>query len=247
MIPYFNYPSINLGFFSINTWGLLANLGFALGIYIFWRKGKQWGVSGNKLLDLSFWIMLGAIIGARLGHVFFYEWGYYRAHLSEIVAVWHGGLSSLGGFIGGGAVVFLKIRKYSLPFWRTFDALVYALPFGLACGRIGCFLIHDHPGTLTHFFLGVKYPDGVRHDLGLELLFVNIALGITFLILSRRPRQEGFFLITFLLLYSPIRFFLDFLRETDIRYVGLTPAQYGMIGMFAVGLWLFYFQTKRVK
>ncbi len=249
MIPYIYLPTIHLGFFSINTWGLTAAVGFALGIYIFWKMGKKWGIDGDKILDLSFWIMLGAILGARLGHVFLYDWAFYRANLIEIIAIWHGGMSLLGGMIGGGLCAIWKtsphaygigvgVKKYQFPMIKILDALVFALPFGLACGRVGCFLIHDHPGTLTHFILGVKYSDGVRHDLGLELLFVNIALGITFLILGRRERPSGFFLTLFLLLYSPIRFFLDFLRIADARYAGLTPAQYGMIGLFLLGAYL---------
>lgn len=259
MIPYIYLPTIHLGFFSLSTWGLFAASGFAVGIWIFWKMGKKWGIDGNQILDLSFWIMLGSIIGARLGHVFLYEWNYYYAHWSEIFAIWHGGMSLFGGIIGGGLCAIWKInpalsigksgvKKYQLPMLKTLDALVFALPFGLGCGRIGCFLIHDHPGTLTHFILGVKYPDGVRHDLGLELLFVNIALGITFLTFGRREQRSGFFLALFLLLYPPIRFLLDFLRVADARYAGLTPAQYGMIGLFLIGFWLaIYRKTDKIK
>ena len=246
MIPYFYLPTINLGFFSLSTWGILAAVGFAVGIFVFWKMGRKWGINGDRILDLSFWIMLGAIVGARLGHVFFYNWIYYSSHLGEIIALWHGGMSLLGGMIGGGVCAVWKIRKYNLPLVKTLDALVFALPFGLACGRIGCFLIHDHPGTLTNFVLGVKYPDGVRHDLGLELLLVNIGLGITFLILGRRVRRSGFFLTLFLLVYPPIRFLLDFLRVIDARYVGLTPAQFGMIGLLILGLAI-YKRTDKIK
>lgn len=257
MVPYFYYPAINLGFITINTWGLFAALGFGLAIFIAWRQARCRGQDTNVILDLSFWIVIAVIIGARLGHVFFYDWGFYRANPTEIWKIWHGGLSSFGGFAGAAAVGLFYLWKRRLDLLDYSDIFIFALPAGLACGRIGCFLIHDHPGTLTNFIFGVKYPDGVRHDLGLYLGIFDIILFGLFLFVEAKsrttPRQaqwvrdklppKGFYVMAFALTYGVARFFLDFLRAYDLlgadaRYGGLTPAQYGSILLFVLGLTL---------
>jgi len=139
--------------------------------------------------------------------------------------------------------------------WRYVDAVAYVFPFAWAIGRLGCALAHDHPGTITKFPLGVslatpasrayirysylsagrlpELPDMRQlsglgfHDLGwYEFLYTALVIVPAFLVLDQKPRQPGFFALAFLLLYVPARFLLDFLRLTDARYAGLTPAQY---------------------
>ena len=132
------------------------------------------------------------------------------------------------------------------------DTLVWGLPWGIGIGRLGCFLIHDHPGLVTTFFLGVKYPDGlIRHDLGLYLSLIGFATGILFLILDRlfritsyKPRP-GFYLGLFLIIEGVSRFSLDFLRIADARYFHLTPTQFLSIPLFFAGLWLFIRANRR--
>lgn len=254
MIPYFYYPTINLGFVTLNTWGLFAALGFALAIFIALKHAKCRTQNLDVILDLAFWLIIASIIGARLAHVFLYSWDFYRVNPAEIVKIWHGGLSSFGGFIGAGLVGWLYLRKRQLNFLGYADTFIFSLPAGLAIGRIGCFLIHDHPGTLTHFVLGVKYPDGARHDLGLYLGIFDVVLFLLFLTIEKTGIGKklfssgipiGFYVAAFAYFYGIARFFLDFLRaydlpDSDIRYGGLTPAQYGSILLFIVGFWLVF-------
>ena len=135
------------------------------------------------------------------------------------------------------------------------DAIAFVFPFALAVGRIACSLAHDHPGTITSFPLSIsldsilaqEFITGVYkaagrltelpppavlarlgfHDLGwYEFLYLSIVIIPLFLALGRRPRPAGFFSVTFVVLYLPMRFALDFLRINDARYGGLTPAQW---------------------
>lgn len=106
---------------------------------------------------------------------------------------------------------------------------------------MGCFTAHDHIGKTSNFFLAVDFPDvGPRHDLGFEeALWLLVIAGI-FFALRNRPFRPGFHVGFFALLYSPVRFGLDFLRNADldgadIRYGGLTFAQWGCIAMMAAG------------
>ncbi len=148
---------------------------------------------------------------------------------------------------------------------RYLDVIAYVFPFAWAIGRIACTVAHDHPGTITTFPLGISlaspeaqayisffYREAGRlaelpppailsnmafHDLGwYEFLYMAWLMVPTFLVLDRKPRPPGFFLATFLLLYVPARFLLDFLRIADVRYLGLTPGQYAGIAVFLAAL-----------
>ena len=146
------------------------------------------------------------------------------------------------------------------------DVIAYVFPFAWAIGRAACSVAHDHPGTVTTFPLGISlksseaqayiaffYREAGRlaelpppavlskmafHDLGwYEFLYMSCLMVPAFLVLDRKSRPPGFFLIAFLLLYVPVRFFLDFLRIGDVRYLGLTPAQYAGIAVFLAAIY----------
>jgi phosphatidylglycerol:prolipoprotein diacylglycerol transferase len=169
---------------------------------------------------------------------------YFSAPL-DILKIWRGGMSIYGGFIGAVIAGLVYLKKNKLDFWQYADASIFGLPLGLFIGRLGCFFIHDHPGIKTNFFLGVAYPDGARHDLGLYDSLAGLIIFLIFLILRRKEWRLGFYVAFFAAAYGTIRFFLDFLRAADIvgtdpRYFGLTLAQYLSMALFAAGIYLFY-------
>jgi len=224
---------------TFQTWGTLVALGFAVGIYVAWRRAKVKGLDQKVILDLAFWIFVGAFIGARLFHVMFYDPVFYLSHPWDVIDPRAPGFSMFGGFIGAVAVFFPYVKKHALDMISYADTLVWGLPLGCGIGRIGCFLIHDHPGTLTNFVLGVKSADGqVRHDLGLYLSLIGFFTAGLFLWLNRKERRPGFWFGAYMIIEGLTRFSLDFLRVADATYFGLTPTQYLAVPMFAVGLWL---------
>jgi phosphatidylglycerol:prolipoprotein diacylglycerol transferase len=165
----------------------------------------------------------------------------------SLIKIW-AGLSSFGGFTGGllGTITF-KLRykiKNILPF---VDVMAAVFPLGWVFGRMGCSVVHDHPGAPSNLWFAVKYPGGGRFDLGLyEMLFAVLVM-IAALWLARKPRPPGFFAGFTMLAYAPVRFALDFLRasatdrgvaETDPRYFMLTPAQWACFLMAAGGVYL---------
>ena len=161
----------------------------------------------------------------------------------------------LGGLIGMGAYLLRQRNIPSYTRWQYVDAVAFAFPFALAAGRIACTLAHDHPGTVTSFPLAVSlatdparayithvYTTAGRlvelppdpplarlgfHDLGwYELLVLGLVIApVTWWLGRARPRP-GAFVASFVLLYMPVRFALDFLRVADAQYAGLTPAQW---------------------
>jgi phosphatidylglycerol:prolipoprotein diacylglycerol transferase len=246
MIPYFEWHTIQLGPLTLQVWGMFVALGFLLGAFMAGRLAKTRGEDPNVIYNLAPLLVIAGIIGGRLGDVLFYRPGFYWQHPLEIFMLWHGGASFFGGFIAAVIVIVLYLKKKQLDLLKYSDIMAFGLPFGYAVGRIGCFLIHDHPGTLTHFILGVKYPDGfVRHDLGLYHALDGALLGLVFLWLARKPRPLGTYVAAFSTWYGLSRFFLDFLRTTDVRYFGLTPAQYLSVVLTIFGLYLFMWITRR--
>ncbi len=254
MIPYFQYTHFFIGPVRIQVWGLFVALGVVVAVWLATREAKKRGLDWKKFSDAAFWIIVWSFIGARLGHVLFYEWAYYAQHLGDIFKIWHGGFSSYGGFIGGTVSGFILLKKYSAQLLSYADCVALGLSAGWTIGRIGCFFIHDHPGVITSFALAVQEKSecvpgelceliAARHDLG---LYDGILTGVIFALLvfyNRRKPKTGMLMVVLMIVYGFVRFFLDFLRATDlpqsdIRIYSLTPAQYLSIGLVVWGVWL---------
>lgn len=238
MIPYFGWTSFQLGPITIYTWGLFVALGYLLGTYLAFKRAKSLGLDGERVLDLATWIFFGSFIAARLFHVAFYDDGTFLSHPLQILNPRVPGFSMMGGLLGAFVAGTVYLKKHSLD-WITYaDTVIWGLPWGCGVGRIGCFFIHDHPGTLTHSLLGVRYPDGqTRHDHGLYLSLLGFAVGILFLLLNKKTRKPGFWLGWYLVIDGMARFILDFYRINDATYFSLTPSQWVAIPFIAVGLY----------
>lgn len=245
MIPYFQANAFAFGPTTIQVWGLMVSLGIVAGLAVVYHYARQYFLSEQVILDLAMWSIVGGFIMARIFHVVFYAPDYYILHPSEVVYFWQGGASSLGGLVGAGLAiyVFAKVKNFSLPeLLPYFDVMALGLWLGWAIGRIGCFLIHDHPGTLSHSLLAVKFPDGPRFDLGLLDFILALFIFLVSILSFKKLIKIRYGLVSkiSLMIYAFARFWLDFLRasdiaQADIRYYHLTPAQWGMIVIF-IGL-----------
>jgi phosphatidylglycerol:prolipoprotein diacylglycerol transferase len=226
--------------------GMIAGVGT-----MYWLCKKD-GLKVDFIPDLAMWILMAALFFSRVFHVVFYDPHYYLIQPLEIVKIWHGGLSSLGGFFGAAlaTVIFLKKKKITYEMFLPYaDRGILGLWLGWGIGRIGCFLIHDHPGTLSHFVLAVKYPNGTRHDLGLYESITGFLLFIVFFIVYKLyPNLKKGLIITISIgCYAVVRFCTDFLRVVDVRYVGLTPAQWGMIAVLGLTVYQLFVSVKVTK
>ncbi|MBI1908121.1 prolipoprotein diacylglyceryl transferase [Candidatus Uhrbacteria bacterium] len=249
MIPYIEWKTITLGPLTLHVWGLFVALGFLVAALVAGRHAKRNGLRAEIIYDLAAWMVLAGMVGGRLGHVLFYEFPYYLAHPVEVFAIWEGGLSMFGGLIACAIVGIGYLRRKHVDVWRYADDAAFGLPFGMMVGRIGCFLIHDHPGTATDFALGVQYPDGVvRHDHGLYEVINGAFMAVVFVLLARRRPPVGTFIGVFSLWYGLFRFATDFWRLVDTRYLGLTPGQYLGIALAIFGgavLWITHRQKRQ--
>lgn len=239
MIPYVKVPPLVLGPITIQPFGALVITGCIVGYFI-----AQWyaGQSGLKFNDFKYLVCWVLAVGFILSHwvdMFLY---YPEKSLLRPLSILSVGssMSSYGGFIGGTLAAIIYLKRKNLPMLPYIDALVMGLTAGWFFGRLGCSIVHDHPGLPSDFFLSVQYPDMPRHDLGLyEWLFTILLLIILF---SIRPWRFSAGTLTGIvcLLYAPVRFMLDFLRIGDRLYLGFTPSQYFSVLFFGIGFWLIY-------
>lgn len=245
LIPYFYIPLLELGPLKLDSWAILVSLGFIFGLEVGRARAIRLNLDIKDIVDGALFIVgLGFIVG-HFVHVLAYNPHQLEEQgIMALLRVW-AGFSSYGGFLGAiiGTILFYKVIR-PRPFWLHADTVVYGFPFGWLLGRLGCFSAHDHIGERSTFFLAVDFPPylgGPRHDLGLYEALWMVIVCFIFYLLRDRPFRPGFFTALFAMLYAPIRFLLDFLRNTDLqgadaRYFGLTPAQYGSILMFLGGL-----------
>jgi len=239
----FETPLVHLGGpFVLSPFGILVAIGFAAGISVAKRRARAQMLDDRLIQGALLWLVLGALVGGHWGHALFYEPAYYFKNPVEMLFFWEG-LSSTGGFLACIALMVFYFRKAGKSFVLYGDCLAYGLPTGFFFGRLGCFAVSDHPGTVSEFPLavhgihpmprvlclenGIDYggeplnavcqqfsAQTALHDLGLyEALFMALLAG-AFFWLGRTPRRPGFFLGFLAVAYAVVRFFLDFLRST---------------------------------
>ncbi|TAN33080.1 prolipoprotein diacylglyceryl transferase [Patescibacteria group bacterium] len=243
MLPYFHFESFSLGPLTIHVWGLFVSLGILAAVLFGYKLAKKYFLSGEVILDMGVWMLIGALIMARVFHVIFYDSAYYAQNPGDILKFWQGGASSLGGFFGAGVALYLfvKIKKFTCREIKPYlDIGALSLWLGWGVGRLGCFFTHLHPGRLSNFFLAVNLPDGARFDLGLLESILGFTLFAVFYLLFTRliKKRWGLVALYSVLSYAAVRFFFDFLRATDLpvsdaRYFYFTPAQWGMLALIA--------------
>jgi phosphatidylglycerol---prolipoprotein diacylglyceryl transferase len=242
MIPYFNGHLFDIAGVPIHMFGVLVAIGIIVGDRIVVAQGKRRGLDPQDAKFLNARIVIWGFVVAHLVSVLFY----YPERIKENPLVLinpFAGLSSFGGFLGA-FLAFLHYTKKTGVSRRDYaDSVALGLSVGWIFGRTGCFTAHDHPGRRTDFFLSVRYPEGARHDLGLDELLFTIVLTAILFLYNRKPRPPGRVIGLAAVLYAPARFALDFLRATDVtrpdqRYAGLTPAQWACLATAALGVYL---------
>ena len=153
---------VELGPIRVTWYGMMYVFGFFIS-YLLVRyqvKKKDFGISLEEVEDLYFYLILGLIIGARLGYVLFYDLRVYLSAPLEIFAVWHGGMSFHGGLIGVLFATIFFCWKNKKSFWKLADLFVVTAPIGLALGRIGNFINGELYGRVTQVPWGMIFPKG---------------------------------------------------------------------------------------
>jgi phosphatidylglycerol:prolipoprotein diacylglycerol transferase len=255
--PQFDPVAISLGPLAVRWYGLMYLLGFALFILLGRLRIKRnpAGAFTNSMLDdMLFYGVLGVIVGGRLGHILFYQFGYYLQHPLEIFAVWQGGMSFHGGFLGVITAMALLARKYTLPWLVVTDFIAPLVPLGLGAGRIGNFINGELWGRPASVPWGMIFPDVdnvPRHPSQLyEFALEGLAFFLVLWIYSARPRPVGAVSAMFLIGYGVFRSFAEFFREPEDGFMGfmtlgVSMGQWLSLPMVAAGVIMLVWAYRR--
>lgn len=254
--PQFDPVAIQLGPFGIHWYGLMYLVGFLSLLWLGkWRIRRQagGGWSERDLDDILFYGALGVILGGRLGYVLFYQPAHFLTHPSEILAVWQGGMSFHGGFLGVLVAMALFARKTGKRWLAIMDFVAPMVPIGLGAGRLGNFINGELWGRATDLPWGVIFPmvDGVpRHPSQLyEFALEGVVLFVVLWWYSSKARPVGSVSALFLIGYGTSRFMVEFAREPDaflgVLSLGMTMGQWLSLPMVLAGIWMW--RWSRVK
>lgn len=205
----------------IYSYGLFLALAFLVCIILILRRAIHTGIAPHHILDLSLYIIISGIIGARLLYVIL-NLDYYIMHPVEIILLNKGGLVFYGGFILALITGILFIRKRKLPIWDIANIVILYLPLGQAIGRIGCFLNGCCYGRPTNSMFGVQFPEysftagQFVHPTQIYSALIDVLI---FLILGFTARHR---IIYYMFLYGVARFLLEYFRADNI------PVFYGL-------------------
>ena len=253
LIPWFRYYpfSIELGpvEFTVYPFTWMMGAGVVVTLVLAGLFADENGRSLRETVRFGVYILVFAFPISKLFNAALYNPTTFRTWLDDPLSFGDASLgwSMYGGVLGGMLGAWLWKWRTRRSIIEVGDAYAFGAPFGWCIGRVGCFLVHDHPGRVSDFWLAVADyqvgppPWAPRHDLGLYEAIVLGAITVLFLVLSRRPRAPGLYLALIGLLYAPARFLLDFLRAPhfeggDLRYGGLTPSQYVSVVFFLAAL-----------
>ncbi len=249
--PQFDPVAVSLGPLSVRWYGLMYLIGFAaawlLGRYRASRPGSGW--TPLQVDDLVTYMVLGVVVGGRLGYMLFYDLPAFLANPLTLVQVWQGGMSFHGGFLGVLAVVWFFGRKTGKGFWGVADFTAPLAPFGLFAGRIGNFINGELWGKATDLPWGVVFPDpragGVpRHPSQLyEALLEGAALFLIVWFFSANKHKVGAVSGVFCVCYGLFRFAVEFVRLPDpqlgyLAFGWLTMGQLLSLPVIIFGVWL---------
>lgn len=231
--PHINPEIVRIGPVALRWYGMMYAAGFAASFLLVRHQIRKMDRGGKEekrqgaafpqgfLDSLYTYLVLGLVLGARLGYVLFYDLSTYLRNPAEVFAVWHGGMSFHGGMIGTLLAGWLCCRKYRIDYWLAADLVVVTAPIGLGLGRLGNFINGELYGRVTDVPWAMVFPGGgplPRHpsqlyEFGLEGVLLFAILWIA----KERRHAPGMMTALILTLYGLFRFFVEFFREPDLQ------------------------------
>ncbi len=251
--------AIDLGFIQVYWYSIMIILGLIAGTFIILWEAKRQNIDQDTMINLIFYGVIFAIIGARLYYITF-NIEYYMRHFLEIFEIWNGGLAIHGAMIGGGLYTIYYSKRYNLKLLKLIDIIVVGLIIGQAIGRWGNFFNQEAYGGIVslEYLKGLHLPqfiiDGMkigglyRHP---TFLYESIwdVLGFIVLVLFRRYKytKVGQTTALYMIWYGFGRFFIERLREDSLMFLGIRVAQFVSLTMIILGVAYFGIQHRRSK
>src|SRR5678810_963206 len=219
------FPELfHIGNFPVNTYGVFLALAFLFAILIAVKLARRDGLPGDKIYDLSLWMLLASLIGSKI--LMLFTEPEYRDHPAQLLSLdfLRSGGVFYGGLLGAVAVGYFLMKRYKLPWWKTADACAPGIAIGNFFRRQGCVAAGRCWRKPTTLPWGVKFTDaghqitGVPTDAYLHptQLYESFAMLLVFLFLlwlHKRKRFSGQVILAYAVLYSAIRFAIEFVRD----------------------------------
>lgn len=262
--PLPNPVAFSVGPLHVHWYGLMYLLAFALFVWLGRIRIKQPHIAAagwkkEDIDDMLFYGVLGVVIGGRLGQVIFYDPAYYFSHPLEIFAVWKGGMSFHGGFLGVLIAMWWWGRKTGHKLMDIMDFIAPLVPLGYAAGRLGNFINGELPGrvvsdpSLPWAMIWPNVDNLPRHPSPIyQMLIDGILLFILLWLYARHARPRMAVAGMFSLLYGCARFFTEYFRVPDynvsLGQLTLSAGQMLSIPMILLGmilLWIAYTKNPR--
>ena len=245
-----NFDPVALEFFSFEIrW---YSLSYIVGILLGWILGKKFFIINQEIKkkfdDYITYLILGVIIGGRIGYVLFYDLEYFSKNLIDVLKIWQGGMSFHGGLIGVIAVSTWFAKKNNQNPFEYLDVVSLVAPIGIFFGRISNFINSELYGVETNFLWGVKFvkiDELYRHPSQLyEAFFEGLVLFLILLYFRKKRflKSPGLISGIFLFFYSIFRFVIEFVRVPDEQlgylFLNLTMGQIISFIFLLLGIYL---------
>ena len=225
----------SIGQLSIRWYGLMFASAFLSGYIVFTRFLATERLSAEMLDQLLIYIAVGTVLGARLGHCFFYEPDYFLKNPLEILKIWKGGLASHGAAIGILLSLWLYIRKHKLSFLWLIDRIVIVVALGGAFIRLGNLFNSEIYGRPTNLPWGIEFvrdrlydsntgallPTVARHPTQLYEAFSYILIFVVLFLFYRKRHmkvRDGYIFGVFMILLFSARFFIEFVKNDQVAF-----------------------------
>ena len=254
-----NFDPVAFQIFSLEIrW---YSLSYIVGIMLGWLYCKKLLIKDEKLLklfdDFITYLIIGIIVGGRLGYVIFYNPIYYSNNLIEIFMIWNGGMSFHGGVLGTMFATYIFSKKNNIDSFLLLDLIAMSAPIGIFLGRISNFINSELYGRQTDIYWSVvfeKIDNLSRHPSQIyEAFFEGIILFILLNFIFKKYffKSPGSISSLFIIFYSLFRFIIEYTREPDSQlgfvYLNLTFGQIISVIFFVVGISIFYKKNESEK
>ncbi|MEA2103883.1 MAG: prolipoprotein diacylglyceryl transferase [Candidatus Cloacimonadota bacterium] len=224
IFPEINPTILKIGFLQIRWYSMMYIISFIIGYFSIKKMYKARNIQLKKddFENLFFYIMLGVMVGGRVGYVLFYNLSECLHNPLEFFAVWHGGMSFHGGMLGVVLFGFIFSKKHGYDFYKLADPPAVIAPIALAFGRLGNFINAELYGRSTDLPWGMVFPTDPeripRHPSQLyELFLEGILLFAILFFLYNKKVKEGIVFWSFISFYGLFRFLVEFVREPDVQ------------------------------
>lgn len=242
-----NRVAFNIFGIDVMWYGILIAIGMLLGVYIALKEAKRVGVSEDDVLNIAIIAMPIAIVCARLYYVLF-SWDYYSQNIKEILNIRGGGLAIHGGIIGGiiSGYIYTKVKK--IDFFKTADAVILGMPLAQSIGRWGNFINGEAHGGPTNLPWGIIVDGTKVHPTFLYESIWDFGIFLFIMLYMRKKKTyNGEVIISYIVLYSIGRFFIEGLRTDSLMIGPLRMAQIISLAGIAVGTIAHLYLKKQIK